>query len=353
MCVGLRNKQFYIRNKGYSKEEYLEALRKERLNLSSRREKLGEELKKAKGEFIFPENYSFKCENCTGDYLTECKNCKNCFFIEKSEDCKYAYFGNANIKNCYDFCQVADAEYCYEITGGSGYKNTFCPWPMYGDNNYYCNFCESCSNCFGCFGLKHKKFCILNKQYEEKEYNELVPKIIERMRADKEWGEFFPYWSSPFAFNETMASFYHPKSRKEALSFGAKWQDKDFSPKYDGPAYDPKDDINEYKQDENERTKLLKGVIKCQETGKPFKVMPQELVFYIENNVPLPMKHYDVRFKERFSRVNPRKLNHRQCMCNQKDHGHDGRCSVEFETTYSPDQKERVYCEKCYQRSIV
>jgi hypothetical protein len=36
-------------------------------------------------------------------------------------------------------------------------------------------------------GLHDKSYCILNKQYTKEEYEELVPKIIEKMMKDDEW----------------------------------------------------------------------------------------------------------------------------------------------------------------------
>jgi hypothetical protein len=36
-------------------------------------------------------------------------------------------------------------------------------------------------------GLRGKEYCILNKQYTKEEYEALVPKIIEKMKADGEW----------------------------------------------------------------------------------------------------------------------------------------------------------------------
>ncbi|MFA6257630.1 MAG: hypothetical protein WC671_01315 [Candidatus Paceibacterota bacterium] len=50
---------------------------------------------------------------------------------------------------------------------------------------------------------------------------------------------------------------------------------------------------------------------------------------------------------------NPRQLWHRSCMCELKNHTHGTeKCAVEFETSYSPDRPEIVYCETCYQQEI-
>jgi hypothetical protein len=40
-------------------------------------------------------------------------------------------------------------------------------------------------------------------------------------------------------------------------------------------------------------------------------------------------------------------------MCNKENHiNHQGKCNVEFETSYAPDRSEIVYCEKCYQQEV-
>ena len=65
--------------------------------------------------------------------------------------------------------------------------------------------------------LKGKEYCILNKQYTREEYEYLVPKLIEKMKADGEWGEFLPPYLSPFGYNETLAAELLPLSQQEAL----------------------------------------------------------------------------------------------------------------------------------------
>ncbi|EKD78561.1 MAG: hypothetical protein ACD_41C00322G0001, partial [uncultured bacterium] len=43
---------------------------------------------------------------------------------------------------------------------------------------------------------------------------------------------------------------------------------------------------------------------------------------------------------------------HRQCMCTQTDHGHNGLCPTEFDTTYAPERKEIIYCDECYKKEV-
>jgi len=81
---------------------------------------------------------------------------------------------------------------------------------------YYCNNCHYCTDCFGCVGLQRKQYCLFNKQYTKEEYEKEVAKVIEKMIATGEWGEFFDPSLSPYAYNETVALNYFPLSQKDA-----------------------------------------------------------------------------------------------------------------------------------------
>jgi hypothetical protein len=59
-------------------------------------------------------------------------------------------------------------------------------WPTSSDI-YYSDNLVACKNCFGCISLKNKEYCIFNKQYTKQEYEELVSKIIEKMKTNSEW----------------------------------------------------------------------------------------------------------------------------------------------------------------------
>ena len=47
------------------------------------------------------------------------------------------------------------------------------------------------------------------------------------------------------------------------------------------------------------------------------------------------------------------KLWRRSCMCIMKSHEHQEKCNNEFETSYSPDRPEIIYCEGCYQKEVI
>lgn len=210
-------------------------------------------------------------------------------------------------------------------------------------NIIYCtDCCLGSHDLFGCCGIKHGEYSVLNKRYSEKEYEKLVAKIIEHMQKTGEWGEFFPYKMSQFAYNETSAMDYFPLNREEAEKIGAYWQELTSDQKFEGAGYEPMD-ISEY-SDVQKAAELLTAVLVCQKSGRPYKIQPQELAFYLKNNLQIPRLHPDERYRNRFNQLNPQKTWHRKCM-------NEG-CQNEFETTYFPDRPEKVFCEKCYQESV-
>lgn len=86
---------------------------------------------------------------------------------------------------------------------------------------------------------------------------------------------------------------------------------------------------------------LLSGILECEVTQKPFKIIKQELAFYIENTIPLPTKHPDQRHKERNNLRNGQTLHERKC----------DNCGLEIHTTYE-STVENVVCEDCFQKLV-
>ncbi|MFH1218261.1 MAG: hypothetical protein V1679_00270, partial [Candidatus Peregrinibacteria bacterium] len=224
-CANLRNKRYYIFNREYSKSEF-----------DKKRAELGwSRLKSEYAEFLRSQPRKYldivNCENSLGDNLRDCKNAYMCYNSVGLEDCRYmmnCYFA----KDCYDWDFVAQkgSERCHEMAS-CAYNMVNCHfcsgcWENCSDF-YYCELCLNSSDLFGCISLRHKKYCILNKQYSREEYFELRGRIIEKMRADGEWGEFFPYSLSTYAYNETVAGEYFPLDEAEVLKRGWKWHEEE------------------------------------------------------------------------------------------------------------------------------
>ncbi len=169
------------------------------------------------------------CEDCTGDFIWNSKDAKNCIQVYDSEHVRSLC--HASGKDCVRITSADNQERCYEVGLCSDYPN-----PMYGNkfcvniygkssNLEYCDYCCACDDCFGCVGLNKKRFCILNKQYTQDEYYRHVGRLKEHMRATGEYGKFFPAQCSPFGYNETYAQDFFPLKKDEAIARGFRWRD--------------------------------------------------------------------------------------------------------------------------------
>ena len=357
-CINLRNKSNCIFNVQYTKEEYI----KERAKYDFGSYKGLTEFRKKFAEFIkqYPRRYGFiqKSWNCVGNNILNCKNVYMGFDIFGGlEDCKYVMHGMQNANNIYDAGPGVGANhsYSYEVvdTGKDATKNFFAIFTHTCQNTNYTYACHNSKDLFGCVGLRSKQYCILNKQYTKEEYEELVPKIIAHMgetpyvdkkgRAYK-YGEFFPTELSPFAYNETIAQEYYPKTKSEILEAGYGWKEPDIKQyKITLQPADLPDHIKDVSDD------ILNQVIACEHAGKcneqcmgAFKIIPSELAFYRAMNLALPRLCSNCRHYQRLAQRTPFKLWNRQC----------AKCGKDIKTSYSPDRPEIIYCESCYNKEV-
>lgn len=346
-CYNLRNAKCCWENKQLSEEEYKKIF--SQIDWGSRQQNLEiarqfrEAIRKAIHQYAFLQ----KCTESTGDFLKNCKRSLNCYESYDLIDCRDIQVG-VDSQWCRDCYVVVDkGELCYDCVSVIGSYNChfcFCTWQ--NRDCEYCDTCVSCSDCLACVGLKHKSFCILNKQYSEEEYFKLKEKIIAAATASGEYGQFFPPEYSPFAYNETIISDLHPLAKEEVLRRGWRWQDN-------LPGTFGKETIKEIPDNiKDVKDEITKEVLVCQHCGRNYKIIAQELALYRKQNLPLPSLCWDCRHLERWQMRNPRMLHHRSCQCNIEKHGHGQRCQNEFETTYSPDRQEKVYCQECYQKEI-
>ena len=376
-CVNLRNKKYHIFNKPYIKSEYEKEIKKYDLGSYDNLVKVKKRVEAFKSKF--PRRYArvYKSYNVVGDNIRNTKNCHYCFYIFKGiENCKYIYDGGDNLKDSYDiFGAGVNAELVYEstIVGLNARRVYFSVKAFEGVSDIqYSDHCSTSSNLFGCVGLRHKKNCILNKQYTKTEYEKLIPKIIRHMNempySDKrgrvyKYGEFFPIELSPFDYNKSVAQEHFPLNEKQCLKRGYSWYQKTKSEHK--PTIQVKGLPDKIK-DVNKS--ILKEIIECQsfncEGIGVFKIIPSELEFYKKHNLTLPRLCPECRMWARLMQRNPFKLWQRKCQCaghqsdnkvyqNEVEHTHKTKhCSNEFQTTYAPDRKETVYCEQCYNKEI-
>lgn len=340
-CCNLKQKQYYVLNEPYSKGEYYKKL--ESFNLNSHNSL--EDLKKSSFNFFkkFPKKAvrGLMNENTTGDYLYNSKDSFDCYDCMDLRDCKYCTNCQLAANDCYDIDIWGDRmQFCYncEVTGAGAEKIVASYYAALNASNvFHSFFClNNVSNLFGCVGLTQKSNCILNKQYSKEEFEELFPRIIEHMKHTGEWGQFFPPSLSPFGYNETVANDFYPLTKEEALSKGFKW--KDLDPKeFKSQNYKIPDII------EDVPDQITNEILACEQCDRNYRIEDAELRYYRRNKLPIPRKCFYCRHQARKRLKNPRKLWERKCM----------KCTIDVQSSYSPEREEIVYCEKCYQENLV
>jgi hypothetical protein len=358
MCSNLRNKNYCFKNQQLTKEGYLQILKEIDLGSYFCIKKNINDFENLKLNSIHRFSLINNSYNVSGNNIEQSKNCHNCFDISgENEDCKNVFWA-VKAKDSHDCGPgLGGASLAYEtFDAGVGGNNILFSSVVYYSNNIEYSFnCYNSSDLFACIGLRNKKYCIFNKQYTKEEYISLRKKIIQHMNnmpyIDKKgniykYGEFFPIELSTFCYNETIAQDYHPLEKEKALTLKIPWknkEDRDYKPTV--KANELADNIKDVKDD------ILDDIIECEHTGlckcrcsTAFKITPEELIFYRRFNIPLPRICYGCRHYSRLNRNNPTKLYLRTCMKNG--------CNNKFETTYSPNRPEVVYCEKCYQQEI-
>ena len=338
-CHGLRNKEYHIFNEKHTKEEYEKKIKE--FNTGSddtikwAKEKFAQKVNEQQVQQYIDGNNN---HDVTGDHITSCKNCIECYDSGNLEDCGYLIFSFKS-KDCFDGHVVVDkSELCYEIISSiSQYNTQFTYLSWYSKNSQYLDHCVSCNNCFGCSGLKHAQYCVFNKQYTKEEYEQLRERIIEHMKKTGEYGEYFPVQLSPFGYNETVAQEYGPLTKEQALERSWKWHDEDEQTSaYQGPDYKLPSDIKDVPQD------IADKILTCAVSGKPYKIIPQELKLYKQHNLPLPRIRFNERHLARIGKRNPRYLWDRKCQ----------KCGADLKSSYAPERPETVYCEKCYLEAV-
>ncbi|MDD4287607.1 MAG: hypothetical protein PHN33_04645 [Candidatus Peribacteraceae bacterium] len=339
LCSNLRQKQYYFLNEPLSKEEYERRIAEFRGSASAT-EAMRKRWMQLFAKMIHRSANIVSSERCTGDFIENSKDCIDCYDMNESQDCRNVIVG-VQVKDCYDCSNMyIKPELCYDTLGTlEVYHCVYCLFIFHCRDLLYCEYCYFCKDCFGCVGLKRKQYCVFNVQYTKEEYESLVPRIVEHMKGTGEWGLYFPPSLSPFGYNESLAYEYLPLTKEGAQARGFYWRDieeKKLTVSKTISADTLPDRIEDVHDD------VVDWAILCERTGRPFRILKQELDFYRRQKIPVPRLHPDERYDRRLALRNPRKLWKRACM----------KCQKEIQTTYAPDRPEIVYCEECYLKEV-
>lgn len=378
MSSNLRNSQYYFENKKCEKEEWeklASAYLWKRTNIKNATKKFEEVIQNKKKKYASITS----SVNCFWDVITESKNCFFSYDVNKSEDCRYVNIwvevkDNMDCNNMY-----LKPEKSYEVLWTIGTYNVhFSTYVFNSSNVFYSQDCHDCKNLFGCIALRWKEYCIFNKQYSKEEWEKEVIKVVEYMQKTGEWGEYFDVKMSAFPYNDSLACEYFPvkevinlknwviESRKifnengKGIVYVLEWEKEISKAKLDlgweikvdifwktknkeigipeNTLFLETKDLKETISGENDD--IIKKVIKCSVTGRPFRIIAQEFNFYKNMNLPIPDVHPNERYFNRLSMKPQRNLSIHNCTkCNKE--------VVSVYREYSP-----VYCEECYNKEI-
>lgn len=376
MSASLRRGSYYFRNERLSKGEYETRMASVDTGSYRKLQELRQEFDALREKSVRRFAAAKNVLNSTGHILHHTKNCRSCFYAGNLENCAYCVFVNDS-KDTMDVnngCCTMELIYEVSTVGLNTFRIALSAdiWPEARDV-MYSNTCRNgVANLFGCISVRKKQCCILNKQYTKEAYEALVARIIAQMDAMPytdgkgriyRYGEFFPIELSPFPYNDTPAQDYFPLIVAEATNQGYHWREVERQPH---AVTLPSSQLPDHIRDVTDS--ILNEVVGCEHQAKcnerctgAFRIIRPELEFYRTMNLPLPRLCPNCRHYQRLKYENPFVLWHRQCACdyavrkNSSVHQHhpEGRCPNEFETSYSPERKEVVYCEECYNAEVI
>ncbi|MCE9517612.1 hypothetical protein K8Q96_01260 [Candidatus Nomurabacteria bacterium] len=336
-CVNLHNKSFCFFNEQLSKEEYYQRI-SEYVGSKNGMNIVATLFKSHALKYPKRATQNRNVINCSGDYIFESNNCKNCFETGHSENSKY-FFGTRNTKDSYggtggigvtESIENMTANHSNRMIGTVACENSH--------DIEYSFVLNNCSNFIGCDGLKNSQYCILNKQYTKEEYEKIREHIVNELISLDWYGLIIPPSLSPFAYNETIAQDNMSLTKEEASLLGFRWEDSLQVTK--GKETIQLNQIPDSIKDV--LVSITSEILSCSNCVRNYKILPQEFVFYKRLNIPIPEICFYCRHSNRIKRRGFLTFYNRNC----------ANCSKEITTNYAPDRPEIVYCKSCYQKEV-
>jgi hypothetical protein len=343
-CVNLLNTNYAIFNKTVTPEEYKQFMAtfvaKQDELLPAYRQQFADLIKSLPVQAMKLTNTEWSY----GHYLRHAQNCVFCVDGYDAQDCRYAEHIWRNAKDVMDVSTIGrDAERIYEtINSGMSISNYIgCAVCRSCTDMYYSFTCFNSHHCFGCVWLRNQSYCIFNKQYTKESYELLVASIIQSMQTAWERGAFFPLALSPFSYNETAAQDTYPLTQSEAEKLWSSWLAAEAPINLpDNASTVQGSDLPKLIQEVSDD--ITHQIIVCEVSGKPFRIIRQELDFYRKHHLPLPTTHPDVRHAQRLAQRAGRTLYVRTC----------DKTGEKIVSVYPPDAPLTVYSETAYQFTI-
>ncbi len=340
-CVNLRNAQYQVFNNQLSKEEYKRFIKTSypfsRKFLKENKEKFWKLVKNLpmNGPRILASN------NVFGVKITNSKNLFNVTDAHNSENIRHSD-GASSHRDSMDFLYSGGNSSLLYMNTNIGSQSSRVKFSI---SSKFCIDCEfvfnskNLNNCFMCFGLQDKSYCIFNKQYDEGEYFKIVDQIKTEMLERGEYNDGPGFEFSAQAYNFSIGQNLYPLTSKQIKDFGGYLAKEPETNVGDLEILNLKQlpqTINEVTDD------ILEKAIRCEISGRPFRIISSELSFYRRIGIPLPTVHPSIRMDNRWKFSPTGKKYKTTCV----------KCKKEMESLFDPKEITSLYCEKCYQKEV-
>lgn len=341
-CVNLRNKSFCFFNQQLSREAYFEHLKTIDTGNGKALRTMGDRfwnfiksqpirstqnLSSAEVRGIHIRN----SRDC--DYVvdaTETEHVRHCQGVLSHNDSMDVTISGGHSHHLYETTNVGSQSSAVKFSAVSKFVT---------DSEFLLN-CRNCHNCFACVGLENKSYHILNKPYEPDEYWHTVDEMKLIMLERGEYGDGIPISFSPFAYNITLASVGFPLSPETVKKLGGYIEDETKGNAMGLPTLKADQMPNSISETTDD---ILKMAILSERSGRPFRIVPQELIFYRRQNLPIPLFHPYERMDSRTRIFGCYKFYTAKC----------ARCGEVTQSAFDPNQGFTLYCDSCYQKEVV
>lgn len=340
-CVNLRNAKYCVFNEQLTKEQYGKFME----SVKPYKRGMLDECSKRFWSFVheLPMNASHNVavDNVSGIGIMNSKNMYDIVDAVDSENVRHADSPLGH-HDSMDLLFSGGSHHLYgTINIGSSSS-----WVKFSVSSKFCTDCEYVfnskylTNCFMCFGLQNKSYCILNKQYEPEEYFRIVDDIKSSLLQSGKYADGLGIEYSALGYDISLASIAYPLTNEEILALGgyiAEAPETNIGDIVVVDAQDVPETIQEVSVD------ILTKAIRCQISGRPFRVIASELDFYRKMGLPLPTIHPELRIEETLRLVPTGKKYSAVCSC----------CSKNIYSILDPENGYNLYCESCYQKEVL
>jgi hypothetical protein len=170
------------------------------------------------------------------EYTNQCielKNCYLCFCSGLSRDCMYGMW-NSECTECLDCTYLEKSELCYQVLNGKRcYRAIHCENISQSNECYFCRDMIGCSECIGCVGLRQKKQCVFNKQLDKAGFEAFLKEarldtqsgLSQMQKRFKEFESKLPRKFYSGSHNESFSGDYLENNRNCYNSYNSRESD--------------------------------------------------------------------------------------------------------------------------------